>query len=125
MKRTPWIVFALGMSLCVGLGSGCAKLSNQQGVDNLWRSADTPEFVSGTTTQQDVLDALGPPSQILDLGDRLAFYYLREFGRGDAMLFLIYNSRKNTVGYDRAVFFFDPEGLLTDFSYSAEQAPRP
>lgn len=105
--------------------SGCIRVSTQQGVDNLWRDASCPEFEAGTTTQTEVMEALGPPSQILSLQNGSAFYYLREYGNGSGMFLLVYNERTTRSNYDRAVFFFDSEGVLTDFSYSEEQAPRP
>ena len=70
------------------------------------------------------MDALGPPSQIVTLPDGTAFYYLREFGQGNAIMLLLYNQGTARFQYDRAIFFFDGENRLTDYSYSAEQAPR-
>jgi len=104
--------------------SACAKFSSQQGVDNLWRAEDAVQFQVGRTTQSDVLEALGPPSQIISLNDGSVFYYLREYKSGAATVFIVYNEAHMDVLYDRAVFFFDRDGKLTQHSYSTEEAPR-
>lgn len=117
-----------GINVLLGLAvlsmSGCAKFSSHQGVDNRWRAADVVEFEVGRTTQSEVLEALGPPSQIISLNDGSVFYYLREYKSGSAMIFILYNEAHMQVVYDRAVFFFDRDGKLTHHSYSAEEAPR-
>jgi hypothetical protein len=125
MKQAFKIGFLLVGVAGVLFLSGCIRVSTQQGVDNVWRDPGCPEFTSGQTTQTDVMAALGPPSQILSLQNGTAFYYLREYGNGSGLFLLIYNERTTRSNYDRAVFFFNSKGVLTDFSYSAEQAPRP
>ena len=110
--------------LIVALSSavGCAKFHTERGVESLWRAVNTPAFVNGETTQADVLDALGPPSQIISLNDGSVFYYLHEKGDGAGLILLVYNEVKYDVGYDRAVFFFNPKGVLTEHAYSQEKA---
>jgi hypothetical protein len=105
----------------LALLTGCAKFHTERGVESRWRAPDTPAFVAGKTTQADVLDALGPPSQIISLNDGSVFYYLREKGDGAGLILLVYNQVKYGVGYDRAVFFFDPKGVLTEHAFSKEE----
>ena len=105
--------------MCFG---GCATFSTEKGVESLWRSPETPVFVKGVTTESDVLAALGPPSQIISVNEGIAYYYLREEGRGSARIFIIYNSVNVKTTYDRAIFFFDAEGVLTDQAYSRENS---
>jgi hypothetical protein len=100
--------------------SGCSQFSTERGVENIWRSAEMPVFVKGTTTQADVLKALGPPSQIISLNNGSAFYYLQEQGEGAALILLLYNEVQYQISYDRAVFFFDNEGILSEHAYSHE-----
>jgi hypothetical protein len=109
------------VAIALSLGSGCAKFHTERGVESRWREADTPAFVDGKTTQADVLDALGPPSQIISLNDGSVFYYLREKGDGTGLILLVYNDVRYGVGYDRAVFFFDPKGVLTEHAFSKEE----
>ncbi len=118
----PCVSALLALSLLAF--AGCARFTSSQGVDNLWRGEDVAKFEVGKTLRADVLDALGPPSQIITVGEQTVFYYLREYGRGEAMVLLVYNSGNVSYNYDRAVFFFDPQGLLTEFSYSMETAPE-
>lgn len=80
-----------------------------------------PAWEVGKTTDGDVLEKLGPPSQIIGLEDGIVYYYMQENSQGKAYYFLLYNRSDETVRYDRAVFFFDREGILTKFSYSPDE----
>ena len=100
--------------------TGCARFSGDSGVDNRWRSAATPEWAVGETSEQDVTDILGPPSQLINLGDETVFYYLLERQSGKAFILFIYNWGHQDKVYDRAVFFFDQNGKLAKYSYSHE-----
>lgn len=113
-------VLLTGMVILVG---GCASFTTERGVENRWRAADAPVFEPGSTTESDVLRALGPPSQVISLGDRSVFYYLLEQGTGKALILLVYNDVRANVKYDRAIFFFDARGILTDYSYSKREPP--
>ena len=124
LRHRPNLGLGVVLGLTVVALAGCAQFSSQQGVDNRWRDAEAAVFQVGRATQSDVLEALGPPSQIISLNDGSVFYYLREFKSGSAKIFILYNEANMQVLYDRAVFFFDAEGRLTDHSYSAEEAPR-
>ena len=64
--------------------------------------------------------ALGPPSQIVSLDDRVVYYYLHESVEGKGYYFLVYNRSRQSTRYDRAIFFFDADGLLLKHSYSLE-----
>lgn len=114
---------AMGIGVCLGwlaLGVGCATHQSQMGVRNVWRDAPAPPFAKGSSTQADVMAALGPPSQIIGLTDQTVFYYLREQAKSKGLFLILYNQTRENVDYDRAIFFFDRQGILTDFAYSAE-----
>ncbi len=120
--RAPWeggLAAALALTLAVSL-AGCASYERTRGVDNLWRTAAMPSPVVGTTTQTDILNALGPPSQVIGLRDQTVFYYLREQGRGRGAIFIVYNTLDERVTYDRAIFFFGADGRLQDYALSRE-----
>ncbi len=102
--------------------AGCVRASQVAGVENHWRRQPTASFQQGTTTKSDVLKALGPPSQIIALHDETVFYYLLEESKVDGFAAILYNDIKINVSYDRAIFFFDGDGRLVDFSYSSEIA---
>jgi outer membrane protein assembly factor BamE (lipoprotein component of BamABCDE complex) len=107
--------------ICIALVlSGCSTKQSQLGVENKWRDPALPSFEKGRTTQSDVMRQLGPPSQVIALHDQTLFYYLREQFASRAMLLIIYNRTRERITYDRAIFFFNKEGVLTDFALSDE-----
>ena len=79
-----------------------------------------PEPFVGTTTQAEILEALGPPSQVIGLRDQTVFYYLQEQSKGRGAIFIVYNQVSEKVVYDRAIFFFDSGGVLRDYALSRE-----
>ena len=112
-------------ALCaVALLAGCASYGAVDGVDNLWREVSVDEFEKGVTTQADVLERLGPPSQLISLHDQTAFYYLTEEMSGQGKIFIIWNQVSAESKYDRAIFFFDTDGILQEFAYSKEEIGR-
>ena len=116
---------AMPVVLAIGLlpSAGCVSKRSEMGVRNYWRAPAPPIFEKGRTTQSELMHALGPPSQVIGLQDQTLFYYLREQSRTKAMFLIIYNQTRQEIDYDRAIFFFNKQGVLTDFSYSAEAAP--
>jgi len=118
--RTPIVIL-----LAIGLFSltGCLSKRSEMGVRNDWRSPSLPAFEKGRTMQADVMHALGPPSQVIALQDQTVFYYLREQSRTKAAYFVIYNQTRQQIIYDRAIFFFNKQSVLTDFAYSKEVVP--
>ncbi len=120
----PISVGMLTVCVLVALGPGCATKDSQMGVQNQWRAEPAPVFEKGRTTQSEVMRALGPPSQVIGLQDRTLFYYLREQSKTRSLFLIVYNQTRERVGYDRAIFFFDKQGVLTDFAYSEEAIPR-
>lgn len=105
--------------------SGCFTLSDQQGVDNLWREESKTEAIEeGKTTQNDVIQLFGPPSQIISLDSGSVFYYLLQEKKGRGMFLLLFNFKNEVVSYDRAIFFFDKSGVLTDYGFSVENIER-
>jgi len=96
------------------------------GVENLWRVDPAPAFEIGRTTQSDVMETLGPPSQVIGLNDQTLFYYLREQQQQklQSLSVIIYSHSRERILYDRAIFFFDRKGVLQDFALSEEAIPR-
>ncbi len=123
MKSLARVVRFGGFYLLVSALAGCANWNEEAGVDNHWRADDAPSWTVGVTSVDDVMTAFGPPSQIVNLGDRVVYYYLRENISGSGYYFLIYNTTNSRTSYDRAIFFFDSNGLLERYSYSREGLP--
>ena len=117
LGRFPILCFA-------AIISGCASYGAVDGVENLWREVSVDQFQSGVTTQADVLDQLGPPSQLIRLEDQTVFYYLTQEMSGRGQIFIVWNRIDATSRYDRAIFFFDADGVLQEFAYSKEQIAR-
>lgn len=103
--------------------TGCVSKRSEMGVRNQWRDSSMVPFEKGRTTQSDVMRALGPPSQVIGLQEQTLFYYLREQSRTTSQFYIIYNQTRQQIIYDRAIFFFNKQGVLTDFSYSLESVP--
>lgn len=109
----------LTMLLCL---VGCASWNSESGVENIWRSEKGAGWEPGRTTENDVAQAFGPPSQVIALADRTVFYYLREHKQGKGLFLLLWNWGENKTTYDRAIFFFDEAGILTKYAYSHDEA---
>ena len=111
--------------LNVLLLSSCFTLSDQQGVDNLWRvESNISGIEKGKTTQEEIIELFGPPSQILNLDEGSVFYYLLQRKEGMGVFLLLYNFRDEKIIFDRAIFFFNDQGVLTDYGLSIEQIER-
>lgn len=116
------LVLLFALLLCL---SSCFTISDQQGVDNLWRDDSKLENIEkGKTTLNEVIQLFGPPSQIIDLDNGAVFYYLLQDKKGSGVFLLIFNYKQERVIYDRAIFFFDNEGILTDYGVSIENVER-
>jgi outer membrane protein assembly factor BamE (lipoprotein component of BamABCDE complex) len=96
--------------------TGCAQYDNKRGVLQEVRPADLAQFTAGQTTRQDVMARLGPPSQVIALGDETVLYYLFERSKGNGLILIVYNRFAVDTRYDRAIFFFDEHDRLTDFA---------
>jgi len=107
--------FILIATITLLLGA-CAQYENQRGVDVTWDPAVLKTMSPGQTTREDVLRQLGPPSQLIALNDESVLYYLYERSKGNGLLLLVYNRFQVDTQYDRAVFIFDKNDRLTEYS---------
>jgi outer membrane protein assembly factor BamE (lipoprotein component of BamABCDE complex) len=123
--RSIFKAFSLLLAgICCFGAAGCLTKRNEMGVENKWRAEPQPSFEKGKSTQTDVMRSLGPPSQVIALHEQTLFYYLREQSRTSAMFFIVYNQMREQIVYDRAIFFFNQQGVLTDFAYSEEAVAK-
>ena len=102
---------------------GCATSQEEKGAKNHWRNPKLPAWEIGKTTEKNVIETLGPPSQIIALQDQIVYYYMQEQSVGKAYIFVVWNRSERTTRYDRAVFFFNKKGVLNKYSYSPEAFP--
>lgn len=115
----------IALALCAQLLGGCAQFESKRGVDVNWQSMVTDKLVTGKTTRQEVLALLGPPSQVIALNNESVLYYLFEHSEGEGLILIVYNRMRIDTRYDRAIFFFDNNDVLTEFStrlYPADEA---
>ncbi|MEM6421790.1 MAG: hypothetical protein AAF698_04305 [Pseudomonadota bacterium] len=103
--------------------AACSRSDTTAGVENLWRE-DGFAVQEGVTTEAELLEALGPPSQLINLGRETVYYYLTEAFRSDRLLLIVYNRTQRNTNYDRAIFFFDENGVLTKAALSDNALPR-
>ena len=110
-----WSILVVGLAV-----PGCATISKKAGVENRWRE---PNIVlqEGVTTQQQVLAQLGPPSQIIALSAKTVFYYLFEEAKGRLLFLILYNQANTDITYDRAIFFFNTDGVLETYAFSKKE----
>ncbi|MDJ0955832.1 MAG: outer membrane protein assembly factor BamE [Arenicellales bacterium] len=105
------------ISLLAGsLFVGCAQYTDKRGVDVTWQPDAVAQLEKGKSTRKDVLALLGPPSQVISLGDETVLYYLYEKAEGQGYILILYNRFDRTTDYDRAVFFFNSDDVLTEYA---------
>ena len=84
----------------------------------------TRRFPSGTALDGLTLDArpgevlalLGPPSQVISLEEETVLYYLFEKSKGNGLILILYNRMQIDTHFDRAIFFFNDQDILTDYA---------
>jgi outer membrane protein assembly factor BamE (lipoprotein component of BamABCDE complex) len=120
MKTFP---LAILLAFLVAVLGACAQYENKRGVDVNWQTEVTGKLVKGESSRRDVLELLGPPSQVISLEDESVLYYLFEHSKGEGLILILYNRMRIDTRYDRAIFFFDDNDLLTEYSFSAGLPP--
>jgi outer membrane protein assembly factor BamE (lipoprotein component of BamABCDE complex) len=109
---------ALFVTLILGISMlpGCVKYEDKRGVDVNWQAEVTDTLIKGTSTRIDVMALLGPPSQVIALEGESVFYYLFEHAKGEGLILIVYNRTHINTKYDRAIFFFDENDVLSEYS---------
>ena len=113
----PRLACAVTLILCVGL-QACTQTQTERGIPPTWRGVDDSVFAKGHSTEAEVLALLGPPSQVISHAAGQIFYYLHERASTRGLILLVYNKSRTVTEYDRAIFFFDSEGVLVDYALS-------
>ncbi len=111
-KPLPLLV----LGLCATLLAGCAQYENRRGVEVTWEAKATSQLQPGQSSRKDVLALLGPPSQVISLEEETVLYYLFEKSQGNGLILILYNRMQIDTHFDRAIFFFDDQDILTDYS---------
>jgi hypothetical protein len=107
------IVILSMISVCVS----CAmfgKSKEYHGFDAKWLDGFTP----GTTLAAEVVEAFGAPSHIVKLSNGNAYVYERSVSKGTGIWLVVLSFGNYETQYDRVVFFFDNEDILTHYGLS-------
>jgi len=107
------IVILSMISVCVS----CAmfgKSKEYHGFDASWLERFTP----GTTTAAEVLEVFGAPSHMVKLSNGNAYVYERSVSKGTGIWLVVLSFGNYETQYDRIVFFFDNEDILTHYGLS-------
>ena len=104
------------LAVCASLLGACAQFESKRGVEVNWQEAVTEHLETGKSTRREVLALLGPPSQVIALENESALYYLFEHSEGEGLILIVYNHMRIDTRYDRAIFFFDENDVLSEFA---------
>lgn len=105
-------ILRLGLLLTLACAMGsCAfvRSSENEPID----PAVVRGFTPGTTTARQVVEQLGAPSQIVELGDRSAYRYDHTVTKGTGLLLVVFILANSDSRSDRLWLFFDKENVLT------------
>lgn len=78
----------------------------------------------GTTTAREVVDKLGAPTEVVQLGKRSAYRYDASVTKSAALILLVFNMAAQDTRSDRLWVFFDERDVLTHYgaSYATHRA---
>ena len=115
MQKYPGIErLFLGLTFLL---AGCASWESDKGIEPVWRQPEHHQWSVGKTTDADVIQALGPPSQIIALDKQNVFYYMREKSKGQAYIFILWNRSEQDVDVEPVNV-----GMLLEKGDAREQA---
>lgn len=117
-------MLALAGGLCLFLLAGCAQYENRRGVEVTWQDQVTGQLQRGQSTREEVLALLGPPSQVISLEEETVLYYLFEKSTGNGLILILYNRMQINTHFDRAIFFFNEQDVLTDYSTRIDEPQK-
>jgi hypothetical protein len=93
------------------LAPGC--LIARTTINEPLRSAQFAAFVPGKTTAREVVEKLGAPSEVVQLGSRTAYRYDFTVDKRAAFSVIVLSFLNEDTCADRAWFFFDAKDVLT------------
>ncbi|MCB9913885.1 MAG: hypothetical protein H6828_01905 [Planctomycetes bacterium] len=112
----------LAAALALATTPACFLSRNQ--LNTSLDEAKIQALAPGQSTADDVLDALGAPSDVVQLGRRSAWRYDHSTGKTAAFTILIVTLVNSDVKTDRVWAFFDENDVLTHLSgtFEADEA---
>jgi hypothetical protein len=110
MARTPlWL-----LPVCVAAGCAFARQDTNDPLDAVAVRALAP----GTTTARQVVERLGAPTDVVQLGKRTAYRYDATSAKSTVLFLLVVNFANQDTRSDRVWLFFDEHDVLTHYGAS-------
>jgi hypothetical protein len=106
------IVFSM-MLLCVG----CAMFATNKEYHG-FDAGRLATFTAGTTTAGEIVGVFGAPNHIAKLSNGNAYVYERSVSKGTGIWLVLLSFGNYETQYDRVVFFFDNQDILTHYGLS-------
>jgi len=114
MKLIFGVIIVLSMML---LDVSCAmfgKSTEYHGFD----AGRLATFTTGTTTAGEIVKVFGAPTHIVKLSNGNAYVYERSVSKGTGIWLVLVSFGNYETQYDRVVFFFDHQDILTHYGLS-------
>lgn len=112
----PFRRCVLPLSLLLALCSACAFA--RQDTNEPFDAATIRALVSGATTAREVVERLGAPSEVVQLGRRSAYRYDATSTKSTVLFLLLVNFGNQDTRTDRLWVFFDERDVLTHYGAS-------
>jgi outer membrane protein assembly factor BamE (lipoprotein component of BamABCDE complex) len=116
MTRTPTLFFAL----LVLLAPSC--FTSRTTVNAPIHGDVAASFVPGQTTAKEVVEKLGAPAEVVQLGNRTAYRYDYTIEKRSGFTLIIVSFLNEDTRSDRVWIFFDAKDVLTHAGATLEAA---
>jgi len=103
-------------TLCLLLAAGCAFA--RQDTNDPLDAATIRSLEPGKTTARDIVERLGAPTEVVQLGRRTAYRYDATTAKSALLFLLVINFANQDTRSDRLWVFFDESDVLTHFGAS-------
>jgi hypothetical protein len=106
MMFSRWMIFlpALLLTAC-----GIARMESNDPID----ATVVRTFEPGRTTARDVVEKLGAPTEVVQLGRRAAYRYDASSSKSAGLVLFVFNMFAQDMRTDRVWVFFDEKDVLT------------
>lgn len=106
MKSAPLLLLLplLALSSC-----GIARMESNDPID----AAVVRTFEPGKTTAREVVERLGAPTEVVQLGRRAAYRYDASSSKSAGLVLVVFNMFAQDMRTDRVWVFFDEKDVLT------------
>ena len=90
---------------------GIARMESNEPIDATLVRTLQP----GTTTAREVVEKLGAPTEVVQLGRRSAYRYDASSGKSAGLILIVFNMFAQDMRTDRVWVFFDEKDVLTHY----------